>query len=102
MRTEAAFLGTEDRNAGGHVILDRAVPGTRSDRTPSNETTLIALELNSPFREVSSHLQYVSMFYIVYSFKLTSMVDLFSTLLACGVLMMCTVLGLTPLALVLL
>lgn len=38
----------------------------------------------------------------VWSFKSISKVDLLGTLLACGVLMMCTVLGLTPLALVLL
>lgn len=36
------------------------------------------------------------------SFESIPKVDVFGTLLACGVLMMCTVLGLTPLALVLL
>lgn len=68
-------------------------PHTLPNAIKLTETALTALELHSPVR---------NLVYIYVCAVSASKVDLFSTLLACGVFMMCTVLGLTPLALVLL
>lgn len=80
----------------GHFLADTQLEHDQTQRNYDN-----CLQVHLPIAGSSFTFTFTCYLYVL-SFKSISKVDLFGTLLACGVLIMCTVLGLTPLALVLL